>query len=222
MQFTLLTVMGKVKTDSIESTRQMHNQTAGNSDGVAAAKQLGDLSHMAYMPLDASTNFKQDLLFLDIWNNAEGIEKFFSDPNVQAGANMMWQSKDVILWSKLDGFLNYQLPSPHGSNERIVGMVKGSVNSIAEAQEIHNKAIGSIVPISRANGMVSHDFYVRMAAPETPESLEVLGVDIWMSAEGMMKHYMSPEFQGAGLYPMFAGKPASSTWGHPAGDWIEW
>jgi hypothetical protein len=222
MQFNLLTVMGKVTTSDVESTRQMHNQTAGNPDGVAAAKALGDLSHMAYMPLDTATNFNGDLLFLDVWNSVEGLQNFFSDKQVQAGAAMMWKSKDAILWSKLDNFLNFEIPTPYGKNERIVGIVQGKVKSIEEAAEIHNKAIGSIVNLSRANGMVSHNFYVRMAAPGTPEVLEIIGVDIWMSAEGMMKHYMSKEFQGSGLYPMFAGKPSQSTWVHPQGEWIEW
>ena len=222
MTFNLLTVMGKVNTNSVEETRKMHNQTAGNPDGVAAAKKLGDVSHMTYMPLDAATNFKNDLLFLDIWNSVEGMQQFFADPQVQAGAGMMWKAKDAILWAKLDGFLNFQLPAPYGKNERIVGIVQGKVNSIAEAQAIHNKAIASVVNLSRANGMVSHAFYVRMAAPGSPEALEVIGVDVWMNAEGMMKHYTSPEFQQCGLYPMFAGKPTSSTWVHPQGEWIEW
>jgi hypothetical protein len=222
MTFNLLTVMGKVTTDSVEATRQLHNQSAGNPEGVAAAKHLGDMSHMTYMPLDAATNFSGDLLFLDIWNNIEGMQQFFSDPQVQAGGNMLFSTREAIVWRKLEGFLHYEFPTPFGQNDRIVGIVQGKVHSLEAAQEIHNKAIGSIVNLSRANGMVSHHFYVRMAAPGSPEALEVLGVDVWMSAEGMGRHYSSPEFQGAGMYPMFAEKPKQSTWVHPQGEWIEW
>jgi hypothetical protein len=107
MQFNLLTVMGKVKTDSIAATCNLHNLTAGDPNGVTAAKSLGDMSHMTYMPLDAAPNFKGDLLFLDIWNNLEGMQQFFSDPQVQAGAGMLFESREAIVWSKLDGFLNY-------------------------------------------------------------------------------------------------------------------
>lgn len=88
MTFSLLTVMGKVKPTSVDATRQMHNQTAGNPGGVAAAKSLGDMSHMTFMPLDAETNFKGDLLFMDIWNDVDGLQKFFSDPQVKVGIDI--------------------------------------------------------------------------------------------------------------------------------------
>ena len=222
MEFNLLTVMGKVTTDSVETTRQMHNMTAGNPDGVAAAKALGDISHLAFMPLDAATNFKGDLLFLDVWNNVPGMQQFFSDPHVQAGGNMMFASREAILWNKLTDFLNFQFPSPYGKNDRIVGIIQRKVKSIEEAKKIHNQSISGLVNLSRANGMVAHNFYARTAAPDSPEALEILGVDVWMSAEGMMKHYMSSEFQNSGLYQMFDGRPKNSTWIHPGGDWIEW
>ena len=222
MSFNLLTVMGKVKTDSVAATCALHNQTAGNPDGVAAAKSLGDMSHNTYMPLDAASAFNGNLLFLDVWNSTEGLGQFFSDPQVQAGADILFESREGVVWRKLDGFLNYHFPSPFGKNTRIVGLVRGMVKSIEEAEAIHNTAQEGQVKRARAAGIVSHEFYVRMAAPDSPEALEVLGVDIWMDAEGMMKHYMSPEFQGSGLYAMFAAKATSSLWIHPEGDWIEW
>ena len=222
MTFNLLTVKGKVNTDSVDATRQLHNQTAGNPDGVAAAKSLGDMSHMTFMPLDAATTFNGDLLFMDIWNNLDGLSQFFSDQQVQAGAAMMFASREAIVWAKLDGFLNFQFPAPSGNNTRIVGIIQGKVNSLEEAAEIHNEAMSGQVNAARAAGIVSHEFYVRLAAPGSPEALEVLGVDVWMNAEGMMQHYTSPGFQSSGLHKIFAAKPASSTWIHPAGEWIEW
>lgn len=222
MTFNLLTVMGKVKTDSVEATRQLHNQTAGNPEGVTAAKSLGDMSHMTYMSLDADKSFKGDLLFLDIWNNLEGMNAFFSDKQVQTGGEMLFSSRDAIVWSKLDGFLNFRFPSPFGKNERIVGLVQGKVNSIEEAQAIHNKSMATQIKSARANGLVSHEFYVRMAAPGSSEALETLGVDMWMDPEGMMEHYSSPEFRKSGLYTMFSEKAATSIWIHPKGEWVEW
>ncbi len=222
MTFNLLTVMGKVKPTSIEATCELHNQTAGNPGGVAAAKSLGDMSHMTFMPLDAATNFKNDLLFMDIWNSMDGLNQFFSDPQVKGGADMMFASREAVVWTKLDGFLNFHFPSPTGKNDRIIGLVRGTVKSIEEAEAIHNAAIEGQVKTSRAAGILSHDFYVRMAAPGSPEALEILGVDVWMNAESMMKHYMSAEFQSSGLYKMYASKPSSSTWVHPKGEWVEW
>src|SRR6185436_9002709 len=95
MTFNLLTVMGKVKPTSIEATCELHNQTAGHPDGVAAAKYLGDMSHLTFMPIDAATNFKNDLLFMDIWNSVEGMQQFFSDPQVKGGADMMFNTREA-------------------------------------------------------------------------------------------------------------------------------
>lgn len=222
MTFNLLTVIGKVKTSSISATRELHNQTAGNPGGLAAAKSLGDMSHMIYMPLGAATSFKDDLLFLDVWNNLEGLQQFFSDPQVQAGGEMMFASREAIVWRKLENFLNFNLPTPSGKNDRIVGLLRGTIKSIEDAAAIHNTAMESQVKSARAAGLVSHEFYSRMAAPDSPESLEVLGVDVWMNEKTMMQHYMSSEFQNSGLYKMFSVKPASSLWVHPGGEWVEW
>ncbi len=222
MIFNLLTVMGKVKPCSVADTCTLHNQTAGDPGGVAAAKSLGDMSHMTFMPLTAATNFTGDLLFMDIWNNVEGLNQFFSDPQVQGGADIMFASRDAVLWGRLDNFLHFQFPAPTGHNTRIIGLVRGFVKSLDEAEGIHNDAISKMVNRSRTAGIISHEFYVRMAAPGSPEALEVLGVDVWMNADSMMKHYMSPEFQQSGLYKIFASKPASSTWVHPDGGWVEW
>jgi hypothetical protein len=222
MTFNLLTVMGKVIPGSIEATCKLHNDTAGNPQGVAAAKALGDMSHMTFMPTDAATNFKGDLLFMDIWNSLDGLNRFFSDPQVQAGAAMMFSTREAIVWSKLSGFLNFNFPAPTGNNTRVIGMVRGTVKSLEEAEAIHNDAIASQVNLARAAGILSHEFYVRAAAPGSPEALEVLGLDVWMNGDNMLKHYNSPEFQNTGLYKIFASKPTSGTWVHPKGEWVEW
>lgn len=222
MNFNLLTVMGKVKPKNVNDTRELHNNTAGHPDGVAAAKHLGDLSHMVYMNPDAETNFNGQLLFLDIWNDLEGMNNFFSDEQVQGGANMMFETREAMVWSKLDTFLNYSFPSPTGHNDRIVGIVRGFVKSLDEAAEIHNKANAENIKQARAFGLLSHEFYVRLAAPGSPEALEVIGIDVWNTGKGAMDHYQSPLFQNSGLYNMFASKPTSSIWQNPKGEWVEW
>jgi hypothetical protein len=44
------------------ASRDLHNATAGNPDGVAVAKSLGDLSHNVYLP---ASDGDERLLFLD-------------------------------------------------------------------------------------------------------------------------------------------------------------
>jgi hypothetical protein len=189
---------------------------------VAAAKALGDMSHMTYMPLGADKQFKNELLFLDIWNNLEGMGNFFSDAQVQAGADMVFAEREAIVWNALDGFLHFNFPAPTGFNDKAVGIIRGKVNSLQEAETIHNEVMEKLVNVSRSRGILSHHFYVRLAAPGSPEALEVLGLDVWMNGEDMIKHYTSPEYGNAGLNRLFAGKPTSSVWAHPKGQWVEW
>src|SRR5882724_6301471 len=145
MAFNLLTVMGKVTSTSVEATCKLHNETAGNPGGVAAAKSLGDMSHMTFMPLGTGSSFSGELLFLDIWNNLDGMNRFFSDPHVQEGGNRMFSSRENIVWSKLDTFLNFNFPSPTGKNDRIVGLIRGRVRSLDEAEAIHNTSMEGMV-----------------------------------------------------------------------------
>jgi len=174
------------------------------------------------MPFETSSAFSGELLFMDIWNSIDGLNKFFGDPQVLGGAKLMFSTREAVVWGKLDDFLNFHFPTPTGKNTRIVGMIRGTVNSLEEAKAIHNDAMEGQVNASRLAGIVSHEFFVRSAAPGSPESLEVLGVDVWMDADRMKKHYESPEFQNSGLYKIFNAKPTSSLWAHPAGDWVEW
>jgi hypothetical protein len=37
----------------------------------------------------------------------------------------------------------------------------------------------------RQLGMLSHEAYFRLAAPDSPEALEYFGVDVWMTGAGM-------------------------------------
>ena len=91
----LLTIRGKLKSPTLEAARATHNATAGNPQGVAAARSLGDLSHMTYVPLGGSSNGGAgDFLILDLWNNIEGLNKFFADPQVHEGGNMIHEQWD--------------------------------------------------------------------------------------------------------------------------------
>ena len=48
----LLAIRGTLSPATLEAARKVHNQTAGNPAGVAAAKSLGDVSHNVYVPME--------------------------------------------------------------------------------------------------------------------------------------------------------------------------
>ena len=221
----LLTIRGTLSPTTLEEARKVHNMTAGDPGGVAAAKSLGDVSHMVYIPLphDGHTPSKGagEFLIMDLWHSMEGLNTFFADEHVQQGGAMIFSERDPVVWAPAEDFTSFHIPAPFGMNDRIVTIERGSVNSVAEARKLHNTAMTKTVSKARQAGMLSHEAYFHMAAPGSPEALEFLGVDVWMSGEGMGDFYGDEDFL-AGFNHLFSAEAADSLWIHPKGDWVEW
>ncbi len=217
----LLTIRGELAPATLEDARQVHNSTAGAPQNVAAAQALGDLSHMVYVPAGWPGSEPGEFLILDVWNSMDGLGQFFANPTVQEQAGQIFSKRDPVVWAPAPGFLSYHLPAPYGQNERIVAVVRGTVRSIEDAREAHNAIVSGEVNKARRAGDISHEVYVRMASPDSPQALELFAVDMWISPAGMGEYYSQPGFM-EGVQKMFAGPPATSVWVHPEGDWVEW
>jgi hypothetical protein len=217
----LLTIRGKLKPATVEASRNIHNATAGNPAGVATARSLGDLSHMVYVPTGQNGSAASELLILDVWNNLEGLNQFFSSHDVQEGGNLIFTEREPVVWMPARGAFTYHLAVPKGKNDRFVGVVRGPVHSHEQALAVHNEFASGGVNQARMAGNISHDVYFRLAQPGSPESLEFLAVDVWMDGAGMASTYANPDY-GSIFGKLFAGMPVSSTWQEPAGEWVEW
>src|SRR6266498_2952787 len=221
----LLTIRGTLSPATLEEARKAHNMTAGNPDGVAAAKSLGDVSHMVYIPMPhdghAETKGAGEFLVMDLWTSTDGLNTFFSDHQVQEGAAMIFTERDPVVWAPAEGFVSFHIPAPFGKNDRIVAVVRGTVNSREEAKQLHDTAMVKTISKARKLGMLSHEPYFRMAAPNSPEALEFFVVDVWMSGEGMGDFYGDADFL-EGFNHIFTGEAADSVWVHPKSDWVEW
>lgn len=220
MPIYLLSIRGTLAHPTLEASRSLHNETAGAPASVAAAQSLGDLSHMVYVPL-GSNGGASEFQILDLWNNLDGLNQFFANPQVQEQAGQIFTQRDPLVWQPADGFVSYHFPAPHGKNERFVGMVRGVLHSHEEGKRVHNALVAKFVNKARSRGNLSHDAYVRLMPPGSPASLEFLAVDVWMDAQGMGQYYQDPEFLSAAS-DLFAGPPSASVWTHPAGSWVEW
>jgi hypothetical protein len=206
---------------TLEAARTLHNATAGVPANVAAAKSLGDLSHMVYVPVDHSGSGAGEFLILDQWNSLEGLNTFFANKQVQEQAGQIFTQRDPVVWAPAEGFCNYHFPAPFGQNERIVGIVRGMVASQDVARERHNALVAPIVNKARGAGSMSHEAYFRLSPPGIPESLEFYAVDVWYNGAGMAQFFQDPAFL-SGFGQMFTGAPSASAWIHPAGEWVEW
>ena len=211
----LLTVRGKAKAATTEEARTTHNSTAGNPAGVAAARSLGDLSHQVFTGY--GDGYTGEVLFIDFWNSLSGLGQFFSDPQVLAGADLLFDSRDAPVWAATSGFGGFHLTVPAGKAITAVGLIRVSVSSMDKAADAFTAYTAATINASRRHGIVSHSVWSRVPSPGEEPAPEVLGVDLWMDPAEMSGYYdLGRGFDALG--PVFAGEPDTSVWQSAPGD----
>jgi hypothetical protein len=212
----LLTVLGTPKV-SPEKAVDLHNATAGNPQGVAAAKSLGDLSHNVFVPAAAETR----LLFLDTWNSPTGLGQFFADKATQEGAGMLWDSFQPTLWMPAAGFGSYTLPATSGKSVGALGLLRVGVSSFDAAAPAFHADSSAKINAARQHGMLGHTLWVPVPmGPGQPTAVEVLGVDSWIDVDGMNAWYETASYDH--VAPVFTGAPETGAWKTAGPTWVEW
>jgi hypothetical protein len=214
----LLTVRGKPSASSVASARELHNQTAGAPQGVSAARALGDLSHNVYSPVGDGV---AELLFIDYWNSLSGLGQFFSDPQVQAGGDMLFADRDAVVWAPTSGFGDFHLAVPSGGGVVGVGLIRVGVGSLEAAAATFTAYASTTINTARRYGQVAHTTWSRVPNPGESIAPEILGVDLWSDVAKMNDYYeLRLGFEHLG--PVFAGEPQTSVWQSAGGEWTEW
>jgi hypothetical protein len=220
----LLVVRGKMVPKTLEEMRVVHNQTAGSPPGIAAARALGDLSHMVYAPSltsAQSTAKAGELMFLDVWVHPKGIMEFFSNEQVAQQGSKLFSSVDHTIWMNAQGAFSYHLAAPRGKNDRYIGLVRGPIASPEKAIDIFRTVDIDAQRDARRRGLLSHEVFIKLNAPGDSSPLEVLGLDCWCDFNGMTEHY-NDETHMRGLSAAFSGTPQPSVWEQAPGQWSEW
>jgi len=220
----LLTVRGKMLPKTLEEMRVMHNQTAGSPPGIAAARSLGDLSHMVYAPSlenPLSTAKAGELLFLDVWVHPKGIMDFFANEQVVQQGTKLFSSRDASIWMPAAGSFSYHLPTPRGKNERAIGMIRGPIASPEKAIDVFREVDINAQRDARRRGLTSHEVFIKLNAPGDSAPPELLALDVWCDRAGMSEHYTDDKHM-AGLKNAFSGPPQPTTWEPARGEWSEW
>jgi hypothetical protein len=213
----LLTVLGKPNAAPPAKAKDLHNSTAGDPGGVAAAKSLGDLSHNVFLP---ASDGDDRLLFLDTWNSPTGLGQFFSDEHVQQGGAALFADREAVLWMPAAGFGGYSLPVPSGRSVGAMGVMRAPVSSFDAAAPAFAADSAAKINASRQLGQVAHLLWVPVPMPGSAPATEVLGVDFWLDPKQMDEWYASASYDDLGV--AFTGAPATSTWTPAGKDWIEW
>jgi hypothetical protein len=213
----LLTVLGTPTTGDPAKAKDLHNATAGDPGGVAAAKALGDLSHNVYVP---GSEGDGRLLFLDTWNNPAGVGQFFSDHQVIEGGNALFAEREAVLWMPATGFGSYRLPVPSGRTVGAIGIMRAPVRNFEDAAGAFFADSSRKINPSRQLGIIAHELWVPMPMGDGTPATEVLGVDYWLETDGMNEWYAQAEYDEVGA--VFTGAPATNWWTPAGTEWVEW
>jgi hypothetical protein len=217
----VLTVRGQHKLKNTEAARVLHNDTAGSQAGIAAARALGDLSHKVFVPYGERSGAKpNELLFLDVWLNPQGIGQFFSNPHVNEQGAALFTQKEPTIWMQAKGAFTFHLPAAAGRNERYVGIIRAKLTNAEKAIEDFKK-MEPMLKQARLRGQLSHDLYIKVPMPGDNGPVELLGIDVWCDGKGMMEQYSNPE-ELKMVAGAFAGPPDATIWEQAPGAWSEW
>lgn len=220
----LLTIRGTLVNKDLETTRKLHNETAGSAPGMAAAQALGDLSHKVYVPAEGADKLSDakagEVLFMDVWKNPEGLQQFFSNKQVQEQGGKLFAEKNPTVHMPATSAFSFHLPAPMSRTDRYIGILQGKAKSIEQLIGAFREGMTSGMAESRKRGQLSTELYVTLGPPSTDGSADIVAVDVFADLKGMLEVYGSPAMAEMGK--LFVGRPSGSIWQQPKGIWNEW
>ena len=113
------------------------------------------------------------------------------------------------------------MPAVRTNPDRYVGIVRGPISSPEAAIDVFRAADIGGQQDARRRGLLSHQIFIKLAAPGDAQPLELLGVDVWNDLAGMNEHYGDAKHMGA-LGKAFSAAPQTSRWEQAPGQWSEW
>ncbi len=89
----VVVVRGKLKGDPAEAGK-VHNEIVSKVSPMG--KSMGNTSHQPYLNVQNGKEF----LAVDFWDNIEGIQKLYNDPNLGSEFAKMFDGQpEVTIWS---------------------------------------------------------------------------------------------------------------------------
>ena len=96
----IVVVRGKLKGSAADAGKA-HDEIVAKVSPMG--KSMGNTSHQAYL----NVQDRGDFLAIDFWDNMEGIQKLYSDPNLEAEFAKMFDGQpDVTIWAN-SGWLQF-------------------------------------------------------------------------------------------------------------------
>jgi hypothetical protein len=96
----IVTVRGTLKGDASQA-QMVHDETVTKVSPLG--KSLGSTGHQAYL----NTQNGKDFFAIDFWDNLEGIQKLYSDPNLATEFAKLFDGQpEVTIWAD-SGWFQY-------------------------------------------------------------------------------------------------------------------
>ena len=89
----VVTVRGTLKGDG-KQAQQNHDATIAKVSPMS--KTMGNISHQTYL----NTQNGKEFFAIDVWDNLEGIQKLYSDPNLAVEFGKLFEGQpEVTVWA---------------------------------------------------------------------------------------------------------------------------
>jgi hypothetical protein len=213
-------VRGTLKND-VATSKMLHDQLV--SGAKVQAMMLGDLYHDTFLnllppPDGGNPPPSTDLLWIDQWNDLNGLMQFSTDPNVMAGLAMIFSAPPTITvtsepmsWTEW-GNIN---PLPQLTPLylfSIRGTLKGPTTD--DSRMYHNTLASGFEAQAMQAGDKCHHVWLELA-----DMTQFQAVDLWDNLAGPQMVYGDPQFQTA-FGMLFTGPPNVEPYYHT--DWAHW
>ncbi|MFI1920475.1 hypothetical protein [Nocardia sp. NPDC020380] len=166
---------------------------------------LGDISHAVLVGADEDS--RHQLLFVDLWTSAGGMENFFGNPFAQQAGDRLFSSREESEWHRAPDGSDYHVPIPEELDTVISAFFRAPVSVGAEPNPDFADSISEQLQPARRRGQLSHTLYrhQRDTVSDRPSSnarwahgqrvdhpvpdSEVLVFDSWPSTDGLDEYY---------------------------------
>jgi len=96
----IVTVRAMLKGDEAQA-QKVHDETVAKVSPLG--KSMGSTGHQAYL----NTQNRREFLAIDFWDNLEGIQKLYSDPNLATEFGKLFEGQpEVTIWVN-SGWMQY-------------------------------------------------------------------------------------------------------------------
>jgi hypothetical protein len=216
MQPLTLHLTRGVLASTIDETRGRHKAFVddGSRPGREIACALGDLSHNVYTPargVDPALRAQPgELLFVDYWAAASGMEMFFSSPVALGAADQLFSSREESEWA-----VAAEMILPSAGTASLVDLMAARVIATSLGGAPWRAGTLKPNPLGAANTRRAHGNTLAQAGAQA----EVLALDWWSTVDGLAEHYR--DALTGGLPDALIGPAETAVWQQEAG-FSEW